>query len=199
MNIIAFFIVLFFMLGIIVLTIILLFKLKKSSASEIPPNSPIIIKLSSKDSSGHCLFVLGSEESKYSNRIYVTAKALDVPYNSNGKPKEVGLKDFIINDEKRIILPVGSISEHRNLWFILPDSVSELDPRFRNTHLGVAISKMTETVQIIDKGFELVKESRLHEKQVIDLLLREENKLLDLYKKEINQRGQPILNKENTQ
>lgn len=111
---------------------------------EDPENKPYLIHFGSQYSKGYAILIMDDLEFG-ENRVKIKISPRDINYIRALKDKTpIKLKTLFL--DKTFFIPAG-ISTHRNIYFGLPQRVSDLPSEFRKTSLGKAFENV-----IMDKN-----------------------------------------------
>ncbi len=189
-------IITFFLIILSVAIIIIVIRtVKKTTMSDVPPNSPLMIRFSPGEN-GHAVFVLKNIKSEVStsDRVLVEAKPLDIEYDEDGEPINVDTVTFSIRKECLVSCPRGTISLKRDIYFISPQNSTDLTERFRNTKLGQKIVDFTNDVNTTDYVISSVVRQQERQRKEVNLLDTEQDKISkqkDVFIKQLQQNKEP--------
>ena len=170
--IIIFAVILFFGVMIAVAVIV-----SRKTKSGLPPNSPLLINFDKSLSQGYSLMIIKEmKSSTFDNRLLLNVRPFDLKYNGS-TAEMVEDFEFPIRKERLISLPVGSFSDKRNIYFLMPGTPAELGENLRNTSFGDFLNNYVQNINTTDKAVELIKGNEKKEKTELTMLERNESRL----------------------
>lgn len=163
--------------------IILLWKFGKDKSKKVPPNSPLVIFFDKSVSQGYAIAALMDKKSEFRGRMTLKVKPLDLAYDKKGKPVKIEPFDVPVRTNLIQQSPVGWTSLYREIWFVAPENISEINSEFRETPLGQSIEKWSVIKQLDDHRFTVHEQAEELKNVESAELGKEENRQNRLYRK----------------
>lgn len=126
-------------IGLVIYVLTLIFK-----EEDKPDDDPIVLNLMSEKTHGHAYGSEKAAQRTSSGRMHCTFVPKDV------RPKAIMEKtwqeqEIIVDFDKVLTFPKGTVSKHKTLKVYLPQRAEDLSPAVRETSLGKVFMVMIET------------------------------------------------------
>lgn len=143
--------------------------LTKYRASQVPPNSSLVLSFMPERSDGYALFSLvGTPKSDWTDRKVLELNPIDVRFDVKGNPIiPRDNKNVPVSVGKIVHLPVGSLSSYRDMKIILPEDAMHIPKSLQKTDLGMALMNLSELARTRDEAIKMIQEGTKQRNQVI--------------------------------
>lgn len=134
-------------------------------------NNDIIINMDKQEySGGHAIIIKEKEEIIKRGEIY-KRKFKGIAKDIDAKHPEIKKVEVIIKDDHIFRFPKGSMSDYRNIIWLMPNRMSELPDGFKNTAIGSMIIKQQMKIDTMMGIFRHIEEEQPETMKMINQLV----------------------------